>query len=143
MPVILICDGNPASLDELTQIVATENDQVEATTKACEALQILLSRPITALILGSSLHGIDTPELLPVVKQIDPALPVIAVGETSSLETERQVRTNQLFYYLVRPIDSAELLAAVHQAVLKRSRQPSPVRTGFLPRSDHSSSAPQ
>ncbi len=41
-------------------------------------------------------------------------LPIVVIGEDDSLELERRARQEKIFYYLVHPIDRAEV-----EAVLK------------------------
>lgn len=122
MAAILIGDGNPVFLHNLRQMLLAENYEVEVTCEASEILRQLLERSFSALILGNHLKGIDSPELLPILKQIDDLLPVIAIGDGSCLEVERKLRTQQIMYYLVKPVNARELISVVRQAIRKQDQ---------------------
>lgn len=69
------------------------------------------------LVLDSPLEGIPSSELLPLIKNSSPGLPIIALSEDSSLETSKRYRLQGIFFLAMKPIDPAEIRTAVGDAI--------------------------
>jgi len=69
------------------------------------------------LLLDNHLEGIPSYDLMPLVKRINSRLPIIALSEDSSLEMSKKVRLQGIFFLAMKPIDPAEIRAAVEDAI--------------------------
>jgi DNA-binding NtrC family response regulator len=77
------------------------------------ARRVIERRPV-AVVLGVATPTLAHLDLIPVIRAARGDLPVIIIGEEDSLELERSARQRSIFYYLVHPIERAEV-----EAVLK------------------------
>ena len=60
-------------------------------------------------------------ETITAFNDLFPALPVIVLANDGSLETERRARQRKIFYYLLRPVDGAEIKAVLRDATEART----------------------
>jgi NADH-quinone oxidoreductase subunit E len=75
------------------------------------------------LLLDSSVEGIPSYDLISLIKKINSRLPIIALCEDSSLEMSKRVRLEGIFFLAMKPIDPAEVRAAVGDALKMLSQQ--------------------
>jgi NADH-quinone oxidoreductase subunit E len=75
------------------------------------------------LLLDSSVEGIPSYDLISLIKKINSRLPIIALCEDSSLEMSKRVRLEGIFFLAMKPIDPAEIRAAVGDAIKMLSQQ--------------------
>jgi NADH:ubiquinone oxidoreductase subunit E len=75
------------------------------------------------LLLDSSVEGIPSYDLISLIKKINSRLPIIALCEDSSLEMSKRVRLEGIFFLAMKPIDPAEVRAAVGDAIKMLSQQ--------------------
>jgi hypothetical protein len=61
--------------------------------------------------------------LLFLLRRVAPAVPLILVATTASLETQKMIQDLRPTYYAVRPVDRAELLEAIAAAIAARGRR--------------------
>jgi DNA-binding NtrC family response regulator len=69
------------------------------------------------VLLGVHEEDPDGVEMIPLVHQIDRNLPVVVVGDGVSLDMERRVRLEKVFYYMVQPVDFDEMRQVVQRAL--------------------------
>jgi len=90
---------------------------VSRTGMFSELLRKLKEEEADILLLDSSLEGIPSFDLLPLIKKSNPGLPVIALSDDSSLEMSKRVRFQGIFFLAMKPIDPAEIRTAVGDAI--------------------------
>jgi NADH-quinone oxidoreductase subunit E len=90
---------------------------VSRTGMFSELLRKIKEEKADILILDSSLEGIASFDLLPLIKKSNPGLPVIALNDDSSLEMSKRVRLQGIFFLAMKPIDPAEIRTAVGDAI--------------------------
>ena len=90
---------------------------VSRTGMFSELLRKLKEEEADILLLDSSLEGIPSFDLLPLIKKSNPGLPVIALSDDSSLEMSKRVRLQGIFFLAMKPIDPAEIRTAVGDAI--------------------------
>jgi len=98
------------ALDPETLSLRVVNDGAEFARLA------VLCRPVAAVV-GLGKESTSPLELLAAVRAIRHSLRVIAIADEESLELERTAREKSVFYYLVRPIEAAEIAAVVQDAM--------------------------
>ena len=70
-----------------------------------------------ALILDLKLPGLGGLDAIAVVKRFDGSLPIIVMTGHPSYDVEQAARAAGIFYYLVKPFNLDELVAAVRAAI--------------------------
>jgi DNA-binding response OmpR family regulator len=118
---ILVCDDDPRMRDTIVETLASEAFDVDTADRAVDAIQRIMRTSYGALILDLKLPGLGGLDAIAVVKRFDLSLPIIVMTGHASYETEQAARTAGIFYYLVKPFNVDELVAAVRAALRFRS----------------------
>ena len=90
---------------------------VSRLTGVSDLIHQVKEREDRILILDCTLEGIPGFDLLPLIKKTNPGLPVISLGEDSSLESSKRVRLQGIFFLAMKPIDPEEIRAAAGDAI--------------------------
>jgi DNA-binding response OmpR family regulator len=114
---ILVCDDDPRIRDTIVETLASASFDVDTADRALDAIQRVMRTSYRALILDLKLPGLGGLDAIAVVKRFDQSLPIIVMTGHASYETEQAARAAGIFYYLVKPFNIDELLAAVRAAV--------------------------
>jgi DNA-binding response OmpR family regulator len=114
---ILVCDDDPRMRDTIVETLAGEALDVDTADRAVDAIQRIMRTSYRALILDLKLPGLGGLDAIAVVKRFDESLPIIVMTGHASYETEQAARAAGIFYYLVKPFNVDELVAAVRAAV--------------------------
>ncbi len=114
---ILVCDDDPRMRDTIVETLAGEAFHVDTADRAVDAIQRIMHASYRALILDLKLPGLGGLDAISVVKRFDESLPIIVMTGHASYETEQAARAAGIFYYLVKPFNLDELVAAVRAAV--------------------------
>ena len=120
MPDVLICDRDSDFAKWLGEYLEECAYGVEIADVGTKGVQRLLSDPVGVVVLGVKPDDTEGLEMIPVIHQIDQGLPIVAVGSEESLEMERKVRLENVFYYTVQPVDLEEVKEAVGRALTGR-----------------------
>jgi DNA-binding NtrC family response regulator len=118
---VIICNDNKPETDFIKELLAMEGYQVEVSQDIKELLHNIAFKSYQALILGVDIEGGKGGEIIPWIKAMDKELPIITIIEQDSLETQKKVRQQKVFYYFVRPIN-AEEMKTVMEGILLKSR---------------------
>jgi DNA-binding NtrC family response regulator len=117
--VLFSCRQDDVSV--VRQASARGGPQVRVVDSAVEvAHQAVASRP-AAVFIGIGRRSLKNLDVIPVIHTAREGLPVVVIADADSLELERQARKSSIFYYLVRPLNPAEV-TAVLEDVLRRAR---------------------
>lgn len=114
---ILVCDDDPGMRDTIVEAMAAEGMDVDTADRAVDAIQRIMRTSYRALILDLKLPGLGGLDAISVVKRFDASLPIIVMTGHASYEVEQAARAAGIFYYLVKPFNLDELVAAVRAAV--------------------------
>jgi DNA-binding response OmpR family regulator len=114
---ILVCEDDARMRDTIVETLAGEAFDVDTADRAVDAIQRVMRTSYRALILDLKLPGLGGLDAIGVVKRFDESLPIIVMTGHASYEIEQAARAAGIFYYLVKPFNLAELVAAVHAAV--------------------------
>jgi DNA-binding response OmpR family regulator len=114
---ILVCDDDPRMRDTIVEAMAAERMDVDSADRAVDAIQRIMRTSYRALILDLKLPGLGGLDAISVVKRFDASLPIIVMTGHASYEVEQAARAAGIFYYLVKPFNLDELVAAVRAAV--------------------------
>ena len=114
---LLVCDDDPRMRDTIVEAMAAEGMDVDSADRAVDAIQRIMRTSYRALILDLKLPGLGGLDAIKVVKRFDALLPIIVMTGHASYEVEQDARAAGIFYYLVKPFNLDELVAAVRAAV--------------------------
>lgn len=123
MPDVLIYARDGALVKSLQTSLTWCGYHVETSDALSRTVQKLLSERFGALVLGVYTNDIESVEMIALAHQIDAQLPIVTIGDRESLQMERKVRQEKVFYYMVQPIDRHEVETAVHQALERGGRR--------------------
>ncbi len=125
MANILICDDDRFIRLTLSDMLTREGYSVDTVTRMPEAIRKLMESQYDLLILDVHIEGIEGIHPVSVIRSMDSKIPVIALAETESLETQRNAQTEgHISHYLVKPIDKERLKAAIESALKDRVSPP-------------------
>ena len=114
---VLVCDDDPRMRDTIVEVLSQEVFEVDTADRAVDAIQRIMKTSYRALILDLKLPGLGGLDAIAVVKRFDESLPIIVMTGHASYEVEQAARAAGIFYYLVKPFNLDELVAAVRAAV--------------------------
>jgi len=121
-PRLLIVDDEPDMLDFMERVFRTEYEVVRASSGE-EALRVLGQKKFSVVITDQKMPQMTGVELL---ERIGPRLPylvkVLLSGFTDVPEIERAMDRAGIHNYVVKPIDSEKLRAAVQEAIERHAR---------------------
>jgi CheY-like chemotaxis protein len=95
-------------------------DTVKAVCGGEDIVRALASAKYDVLVLDLYMEGMDGLHVLPIVNTIDPELPVIVITGDTSIETERKVRSHNVYYYLNKPFTMNEIEEVIRTAIEKK-----------------------
>jgi signal transduction histidine kinase/CheY-like chemotaxis protein len=114
---VLVVDDDADTLEVLRQVLEAAGAQVVAAASAREALAALSVRPPDVLLSDIGMPGEDGYALIRKVRSLDPShggrVPAAALTAYTQLEDRRQALLAGFQIYLSKPIEPAELTAAV------------------------------
>ncbi|HEY5998980.1 MAG TPA: hypothetical protein VI078_06695, partial [bacterium] len=108
----------------LADAIARAGLEVEWTDSGPAAIGEAVDRNLAVCFAGVGADGDEGLDYLPCLNQADPALPLIIVAARDSVETQRRLRSHRVFYYLVEPLDLAEVQAVIAAALRGRGCAP-------------------
>jgi DNA-binding response OmpR family regulator len=114
---ILVCDDDPRMRETIVEALATEAFDVDTADRAVDAIQRIMRTSYRALILDLKLPGLGGLDAISIVKRFDKSLPIIVITGHASYEVEQAARVAGIFYYLIKPFNLEELVAAVRAAI--------------------------
>jgi DNA-binding NtrC family response regulator len=103
----------------LHDLLTEERHEVEVTPGAKDGIERILSKRFHVAIVGLEIQGMSGLEMISIIHKIDTNIPVIMVSKDDSLETERLVRQQRVFYYFLEPVNRTEMKAVVKDALRK------------------------
>lgn len=74
--------------------------------KGSKVLLELLAQDVHLVILDLELDGMSGLEIIPLIKELRPRLPVVVVSDDDSFETGKEVAKFGVWYFLVKPVNS-------------------------------------
>lgn len=121
--IVLIASGDEPLGEYLYHQLIDIGGTISRAAKVSELLSKVRGSEVDVLLLDSGVEGIPSYDLIPLIKRINSRLPIIALAEDSSLEMSKRVRLEGIFFLAMKPIDPAEIRAAVGDAIKMLSQQ--------------------
>jgi len=122
-PEVLICGSDNRDLAVVRQLIGRQGYSVETARTPVNAIQQTRVSPFQAVVFLLEDGDEVWLETIAAFNDLFPALPVIVLADHGSLETERRARQSKIFYYVLRPVDGAEIKAVLRDATGARTNQ--------------------
>ena len=119
---ILVIDDEPNLRSTLSLIFQRAGYLVTVAANAGEALDCLRSGPFSLVFLDLRLPGVDGMTLLPEIRCLHPAMPVLILTAHDNLESALEAIRHGARDYLLKPVDPILLLTRVEE-ILAEARQ--------------------
>jgi DNA-binding NtrC family response regulator len=118
-PTILVIDDDPNALFGLSQLLMDEGYGVISANNGREALEVLKSSSIDAVVTDEKMPDLTGMELLSRVQQGESKPPVILITAYGSVSLAVEALKNGAFYFFEKPVfnNLDQFLAIVRQAV--------------------------
>jgi DNA-binding NtrC family response regulator len=124
-PRILLCSAPDDVAESIKAGIGDEGIEYEAFPTIDKALARLESGSFDTFVLRvcSEEDDLEQLEKISIVRKIDSDLPVVIISEVDSIELERAARLQEVFYFLVEPVNMDELKQVLVQSFGLRLRR--------------------
>ena len=116
---ILILEPDSNLAEKIHLIFRKEGFFVDTTERASEAIRNMQEEHVSVLIMDVGVKDMNWEEVVPIVKGMDPTLPIIITASQNTPELESHVIQQKVFFYHVKSFGIEELILAVKNAAEK------------------------
>ncbi len=120
-PRILVVDDEPEMLNIIEKVLRRKNYDVTTCRNAAEAMKAAKAASYHVVVTDVRMPGLSGMDLLPQLKQIDPALVVIVMTAFGSIDSAVTAMKRGAFDYITKPFKMDEFLVVVEKAAQERS----------------------
>ena len=113
---VLLVDDEPAIARSLTRVLGQAGHVVTSAHDGNEAVALLASASFDVILSDIRMPGMDGLALLRAIRARDLDVPVLFMTGSPALDTVIEAMENGAFRYLLKPVDTKELLALVERA---------------------------
>ncbi len=117
---VLVVDDRPEMADMLADDLRDRGYDSLAVTSGTEALRMLQTERIDALVTDVRMPEVDGLALLRASVRLDPSRPVIMMTAYGTLDTAIEASSEGAYHYLVKPFRLEELVQILRQALGRR-----------------------
>ncbi|HEV8598363.1 MAG TPA: HD domain-containing phosphohydrolase [Gemmatimonadales bacterium] len=122
-PVLLIVDDEEAIRNALKRFLAGKGYEILTAATGAEALQALHRHKIAGILLDVRLPDVSGVDLVPQLLELDPGVAIIMLTAVNDAASATLCLKRGALEYLTKPVDLAELAAAVERALQRRSSE--------------------
>jgi DNA-binding NtrC family response regulator len=115
--VILITDPDSVTGELFRSFLQKEGYNVMLTDRISECISNIQQRDVRVLVLDVEAPEMKWYESIPIIKGINPSLPIIITSSQNTPELEAKIRRQKVFYYHVKSFGVEELELAVRNAM--------------------------
>lgn len=121
---IVVVDDEPDLLELLKLILSEKTDhQVLTTTDPHQAIEWCKTYQADLLISDLRMPEMEGIEILKIIKQLDPNLPLILITAYGTIESAVEAMRHQAFDYITKPFKKEQILATVDKALKWRQER--------------------
>ncbi|TRZ53735.1 response regulator [bacterium] len=102
---LLIADKNMETRKQMADLLIKAGYDVMVTDSALKTIHGVLKKTAQVVLLGTTLDGITSAELIPLLKQCNRNLMIILIADDAPLPMIRKARTEGIFYHALRPTE--------------------------------------
>jgi len=121
--ILLIVDDEAAVRSALQRFLTGQGYEVLTAADAAEALQALRRHKISGLLLDVRLPDVSGVDLVPQLLKLDPSVAIVMLTAVNDAASATLCLQRGAMEYLTKPVDLADLGAAVERALRRRSEQ--------------------
>jgi DNA-binding response OmpR family regulator len=123
-PCVVISEPRGGGETPLATQLGAEPWEVVWCNEDQDVLDQVIQRRPQALVFALAADVQRDLALLFLLRRVAPAVPLVLVAAAASLETQRMIQELRPTYYVVRPVDRAELHEAIAAAIAQQARRP-------------------
>lgn len=112
---VLIGDNNIEFRKSLTAELSKEGYKVETAQRMGDILEILLGERISLIVMN--LQAFPNYEVISMIRKINKKIPIVTVTDDDSIDTERKVRQEGVFFYFVKPLTLKDMKVVINSAI--------------------------
>lgn len=112
---ILVADDDKFIRLLLKKILKKHNCLLETVESGSEVLRKMIKQKFNLLFLDIHMGGMSGLESIPLIKEIDPDLPIIVMTADPSVELENKTRSLGVYKYFRKPLDLSRIEKIVSQ----------------------------
>jgi EAL domain-containing protein (putative c-di-GMP-specific phosphodiesterase class I) len=127
--LVLLIDDDVSILKTYARVLERAGFTVVRRSSGADVARVLGDTTFDAIVSDIAMPGMDGTEVLRMVRERDPDLPVILMTGTGDLRTAAKAVELKAMRYLIKPVDLALLVTTVHNAVQLRSAASADRRT--------------
>lgn len=106
---ILIADDDKFVRDFLRKVLEEENCEVEVVESGGEVIRRILKQKFNLLFLDIYMGGMNGEEAIPLIKEINPDLPIVVITGDLSSQTRNKIQALGIFGYLTKPLNPLQI----------------------------------
>ena len=119
---VLIVDPDLQFTGRLKSLLSSKGYDVTVVEGIMQAVQMIKDVSFGCVIVDEALPEIKGYDALPIVKALDPAVPVIMTVTHNAPELESKIRAQDIFFYHCKAFSMQELWIAVESAFKKENK---------------------
>ena len=121
---IIVADSDEEVRKRLFLRLSTRGYEVKTTDSASDLIREV-EKVTGIIILDAELSGMKAYEMIPLLKRINPKMPIIVMSASGSVELAQKIRNEGIFFYAMKPIDPDEIETVVESAFRKLEHETS------------------
>jgi len=106
---ILVGDDDKFIRYLLRKTLDQKDCQIEVVESGSEVIRKILEQKFNLLFLDIHMAGMDGFEAIPLIKEIDPHLPIVVITGDPSHQTRNKIQSLGVFKYLTKPLNPLEI----------------------------------
>ena len=119
---IIVGDSDKEVRQQLFLLLSSKGYEVKTTDSASDLIREV-ERTTGIIVLDAELSGMKAYEMIPLMKRINPKLPIIVMSASGSVELAQKIRNEGIFFYAMKPIDVDEIEMVVESAFKKLAQE--------------------
>ncbi len=117
---ILVAVPSEGLQREIGELLRREGYEVVRAARGSEAILAVLGHEIDLALVGLDLTDPDGFQTVEILRKVRPRLPLVVLSTDPSVEIGRRIWQQGIYYYLLEPLNPAELKDVVGSAIRKR-----------------------
>jgi len=114
---ILIIDNDIEMRKRLSTELTKEGYNVATAQQLSEVLEKALISRTSLIVVNLQTVNIPGCETISMIKKFTNSIPIITITDDDSIETERKVRQEGVFFYFVKPFKIKDIKAVINSAI--------------------------
>lgn len=118
---VLIVDNDIGFREFLTTELSKDGYEVQIVQRLGDVLEKVLASQASLII--TNLQALPNYEAIAMIKKINKNIPIITITDDDSIETERKVRQEGVFFYFVKPFTIEDMKTVISSALGVRKQE--------------------